>query len=84
MTIKVGLRSASALSSPSFLRIDDGWWIRFAANETKSGRPDERPAPFFDVVRRRITTNITVARSVVYWCSITTTLWDETPAAGEA
>jgi integrase len=29
----------------SFLRIGDGWWIRLAANETKSGRPDERQVP---------------------------------------
>ena len=38
---------ASLTLCHSFLRIDDGWWIRLAANETKSGRPDERPAPGF-------------------------------------
>ena len=31
----------------SFLRIGYGWWIRLAASETKSGRPDERPVPGF-------------------------------------
>jgi hypothetical protein len=38
---------ASLTLGHSFLRIDDGWWIRLAANETKSGRPDERPTPAF-------------------------------------
>jgi hypothetical protein len=31
----------------SFLRIRDGWWIRLAANKTKSGGPDLRPAAAF-------------------------------------
>jgi hypothetical protein len=38
---------ASLTLGRSFLRIGDGWWIRLAANETKSGRPDERPVPGF-------------------------------------
>ena len=44
--IRVG-SFASLTLGRSFLRIGDGWWIRLAANETKSGRPDERPAPGF-------------------------------------
>ena len=44
--IRVG-SFASLTLGRSFLRIGDGWWIRLAANETKSGRPDERPAPAF-------------------------------------
>jgi integrase len=31
----------------SFLRIGGDWWIGLAAEETKSGRPDERPVPSF-------------------------------------
>ena len=38
---------ASLTLGRSFLRIGDAWWIRLAASETKSGRPDERPAPAF-------------------------------------
>src|SRR6202034_782529 len=45
-SIRVG-SFASLTLGHSFLRIDDGWWIGLAANETKSGRPDERPAPGF-------------------------------------
>jgi integrase len=44
--IRVG-SFASLTFGRSFLRIGDGWWIRLAANETKSGRPDERPVPGF-------------------------------------
>ncbi len=44
--IRVG-SFASLTLGRSFLRIGDGWWIRLAANETKSGRPDERPVPGF-------------------------------------
>jgi integrase len=44
--IRVG-SFASLTLGRSFLRIEDGWWIRLAANETKSGRPDERPVPGF-------------------------------------
>ena len=42
--IRVG-SFASLTLGRSFLRIGDGWWIRLAANETKSGRPDERQVP---------------------------------------
>jgi integrase len=31
----------------SFLRIGGDWWIGLAVDETKSGRPDERPVPSF-------------------------------------
>ena len=44
--IRVG-SFASLTLDRSFLRIDDSWWIRLAADETKSGRPDERPVPGF-------------------------------------
>jgi integrase len=44
--IRVG-SFASLTLGRSFLRIGDGWWIRLAANETKSCRPDERPVPGF-------------------------------------
>ena len=44
--IRVG-SFASLTLGRSFLRIGDGWWIRLAGNETKSGRPDERPVPGF-------------------------------------
>jgi len=44
--IRVG-SFASLTLGRSFLRIGQGWWIRLAANETKSGRPDERPVPGF-------------------------------------
>jgi integrase len=42
--IRVGSFVALILGR-SFPRIGDGWWIRLAANETKSGRPDERQVP---------------------------------------
>jgi integrase len=38
---------ASLTLRRSFLRIGDGWWIRLAANETKTGRLDERPVAGF-------------------------------------
>jgi integrase len=44
--IRVGSFTSLTLGR-SFLKIGDGWWIRLAANETKSGRPDERPVPSF-------------------------------------
>jgi integrase len=44
--IRVG-SFASLTLGRSFLRIDGGWWIRLAAKETKSGRPDERPVSGF-------------------------------------
>lgn len=44
--IRVGSFAALTLGR-SFLRVGDGWWIRLAADETKSGRPDERPVPSF-------------------------------------
>ena len=44
--IRVG-SFASLTIGRSFLRIGDGWWIRLAANETKSDRPDERPVHGF-------------------------------------
>jgi integrase len=44
--IRVG-SFASLTFGRSFLRIGDGWWIRLVADETKSGRPDERPVPSF-------------------------------------
>jgi integrase len=44
--IRVG-SFASLTLGRSFLRIGDGWWIKLAGNETKSGRPDERPVPRF-------------------------------------
>ncbi len=44
--IRVGTFASLTLGR-SFLRIGDGWWIGLAANETKNGRPDERPAPGF-------------------------------------
>jgi integrase len=44
--IRVGSFASLSLGR-SFLRIGDGWWISLAANETKNGRPDERPVPRF-------------------------------------
>ena len=44
--IRIGSYASLTLGR-SFLRIGDGWWIKLAANETKSGRPDERPVPRF-------------------------------------
>jgi integrase len=44
--IRVGSFASLSLHR-SFLRIGDDWWIRLAADETKSGRPDERPVPRF-------------------------------------
>ena len=44
--IRVG-SFASLTLGRSFRRIGDNWWIRLAASETKSGRPDERPVPGF-------------------------------------
>jgi integrase len=44
--IRVG-SFASLTLGRSFLRVGDGWWIRLSADETKSGRPDERPVPSF-------------------------------------
>ncbi len=38
---------ASLTVGRSFLRIGEGWWIRLAADETKSRRTDERPVPRF-------------------------------------
>jgi len=80
-------RGFVCLSDPRPLLPEDRrWLVDRACRQRDEERPTRRAAGtgFFDVVRQRITTNITVARSVVYWCSITTTLWDETPAAGEA
>jgi integrase len=44
--IRVGSFASLTLGG-SFLRIGDGWWIRLVADETKSGRPDERLVPSF-------------------------------------
>jgi integrase len=59
----IRLRNLAELSVGRQLRrIGETWWIVLAADETKTGRPDERPVP--EIVAEAID------RWLAHWCSV--------------